>query len=86
MKGLKEKIIDVFSPPPRFADNDEIDVSPETVERHGYLGSEPVYAEAPHAEVGELQTLKNAVKGHGEQTVLPDECQYGDNDLCYVEA
>ncbi|HSB33609.1 MAG TPA: hypothetical protein VLG39_04055 [Nitrospirota bacterium] len=40
----------------------------------------------PHAEPGELQAIKSSVKGHGEQTVLPDDCEFGDNDLCYVDA
>jgi hypothetical protein len=39
-----------------------------------------------HAEPGALQAVKSAVKGHGEQTVLPDDCEFGDNDLCYVDA
>ncbi len=42
--------------------------------------------EIVHAEPGALQAVKSAIKGHGEQTVLPDECQFGDNDLCYVDA
>jgi len=42
--------------------------------------------EIPHAEVGALQAVKAGIKGHGEQTVLPDDCQFGDNDLCYVES
>lgn len=42
--------------------------------------------EIPHAEQGALQAIKAMPKGHGEQTVLPDDCQFGDNDLCYVEA
>ncbi len=41
--------------------------------------------EIPHAEPGAFQAIKSAVQGHGEQTVLPDECEFGDNDLCYVE-
>ena len=41
--------------------------------------------EIPHAEQGALQAVKNMARGHGEQTVLPDDCQFGDNDLCYVE-
>ncbi len=41
--------------------------------------------EIPHAEPGAFQAIKSAVKGHGEQTVLPDECEFGDNNLCYVE-
>jgi len=39
-----------------------------------------------HAEQGALQAIKIRVKGHGEQTILPDDCQYGDNDLCSVES
>jgi len=49
----------------------------------------PAAAAAPevaHAEPGAFQKVKAAVQGHGEQTVLPDDCQFGDNDLCYVEA
>jgi hypothetical protein len=42
--------------------------------------------EIPHAEVGALQAVKTTPKGHGEQTILPDDCQFGDNDLCYVES
>ncbi len=37
------------------------------------------------AETGDFQRIKASAKGHGEQTVLPDDCQFGDNDLCYVE-
>ena len=45
-----------------------------------------VLPEVAHAAPGELQAIKKTVKGHGEQTVLPDDCQFGDNDLCYVDA
>jgi len=48
--------------------------------------TEIIGAEILHAEPGALQAVKNAVKGHGEQTVLPDDCEFGDNDLCYVDA
>lgn len=41
--------------------------------------------EVPHAEPGALEAIKKSVKGHGEQTVLPDDCQFGDNDMCNVE-
>ena len=47
---------------------------------------EPVSSEIMHAEQGAFQAIKGMVKGHGEQTVLPDDCQYGDNDLCSVES
>lgn len=41
--------------------------------------------EIPHAEPGAFQAIKSAIKGNGEQTVLPDGCEFGDNDLCAVE-
>jgi hypothetical protein len=39
-----------------------------------------------HAEPGSFEIIKSAANGHGEQTILPDDCEFGDNDLCYVEA
>jgi hypothetical protein len=47
--------------------------------------SEAALPEAPHAEPGALQTIKKTVMGHGEQTVLPDDGQFGDNYLCHVD-
>lgn len=41
--------------------------------------------ETPHPEPGALQVAKDRVLGHGEQRVVPDDCQFGDNDLCNVE-
>ena len=41
--------------------------------------------DVPHADTGQIQAAKGRVEGHGEQTVLPDDCQFGDNDLCYVD-
>lgn len=38
-----------------------------------------------HADVGDFEAIKAAALGHGEQTILPDDCEFGDNDLCYVE-
>jgi hypothetical protein len=32
-----------------------------------------------------LQEAKDRVLGHGEQRVVPDDCQFGDNDLCNAE-
>jgi hypothetical protein len=43
-------------------------------------------SEIQHAEEGTFQLIKNRISGHGEQTVLPDDCQFGDNDLCAVES
>lgn len=84
MKDPLERVKEVFVPAPRFAEND-MDAPPEASEER-YEGLEQDYAALPRPEVGEIQTVKSVIKGHGEQTILPDECQYGDNDLCYVEA
>jgi hypothetical protein len=43
-------------------------------------------AQILHAEQGTLQVIKSMIRGHGEQTIVPDDCQYGDNDLCTVES
>ena len=51
-----------------------------------YLVFEPSQPEIPHAEQGALQEIKSSLRGHGEQLVLPDDCQFGDNDLCFVES
>jgi hypothetical protein len=59
-------------------------VSDEGEETSGFR--EAVAAEIPHAEPGAFQAVKSAVKGHGEQTILPDDCEFGDNDLCHVDA
>jgi hypothetical protein len=41
--------------------------------------------DVPHAEPRAFERIKKLTRGHGEQTVLPDDCQFGDNDLCYVD-
>jgi hypothetical protein len=45
----------------------------------------PSIPEILHAEPGAIQSIKGRIKGHGEQTVLPDDCQFGDNEVCNVE-
>ena len=47
---------------------------------------EPGVPEIAHAEQGAFQKIKSMIKGHGEQTILPDDCQFGDNELCSVES
>lgn len=47
---------------------------------------EEAVPEIKHAEPGAFERIKKMTRGHGEQTVLPDDCQFGDNDLCYVDA
>ena len=44
-------------------------------------GMEVAFPEVPHPEPGALEAIKKAVKGHGEQTILPDDSQFGDNDM-----
>ncbi len=59
-----------------FRDEPETRTTPET---------ETVF-DIQHAEPGALQAARERVLGHGEQRVVPDDCQFGDNDLCFVEA
>jgi hypothetical protein len=47
---------------------------------------ETAFSGIPHAEQGAFQSIKSRISGHGEQTIVPDDCQFGDNDLCYVES
>jgi len=68
---------------PAYVDSIEmLKDEPETFPRNIELD----VSEIPHANPGELEAIKNNILGHGEQTVLPDDCKFGDNDLCYVEA
>jgi len=39
-----------------------------------------------YAAPGVFHTINDAIKGNGEQTVFPDDCGFGDNDLCYGES
>ena len=41
--------------------------------------------EIRQAAPGELQAIEKSVKGQREQTVLPDDYQFGDNDPCSVD-
>ncbi len=59
-----------------FRDESETKSMPETY----------AVPEVQHAEPGALQAARARVLGHGEQRVVPDDCQFGDNDLCFVEA
>jgi hypothetical protein len=59
-------------------------VNDEGEETSGQM--ETVAGEILHAEPGAFQAIKSDVKGHGEQTILPDDCEFGDNDLCYVDS
>jgi hypothetical protein len=57
----------------------------ESEEQPASLETMPI-PQVPHPEPGAMQAAKARVQGHGEQRVLPDDCRFGDNDLCNVEA
>jgi len=57
---------------------DEMDTAAGVTER--------MPGEIAHAEPGSFEAIKSAVLGHGEQTILPDDYEFPDNDLCFVEA
>ena len=42
--------------------------------------------EIAHAAPGAFERIKKHPHGHGDQRVIPDDCQFGDNDQCSVDA
>ncbi len=87
MKTLFRKIRELLRMAKEEAEYAEIEEEEmESRMEEGSEINEPVFMDISHAEPGRLQTIKIMVKGHGEQALLPDDCQFGDNDLCYVEA
>jgi hypothetical protein len=50
------------------------------------MKTEEFAVEVKHAEPRAFERIKRLTRGHGEQTILPDDCQFGDNDLCYLDA
>ena len=46
---------------------------------------EDIFLAVAYAEAADLKDLLNVLKNESE-LVHPDECQYGDNDLCYLES
>ncbi len=85
MKTLFKKIRESLTTAKEDAEYAEIEEMASRMEE-GPEKNEILSSDISHAQPGEFQTIKSMVKGHGEQTVLPDDCQFGDNDLCYVEA
>lgn len=41
--------------------------------------------EAAYAEAADYEDIKRSLEAKKRETARPDECQFGDNDLCYVE-
>ncbi len=83
MTGLVEKL---KKQPARETLTEAYEVRAFRDEGEESIAVESFIPEIQHAEQGALQAIKTMVKGHGEQTVLPDDCQFGDNDLCYVDS
>ncbi len=46
---------------------------------------EDIFMAVAYAEAADLKDLRNALK-YDMELVHPDECQYGDNELCYYES
>ncbi len=84
MKSLLKKARDIMeAPSPAYFDGIEaVKDEPEVMSGANREGE----ASIDHPGPGDLQAIKSLVKGHGEQTVIPDDCEFGDNDMCYVEA
>jgi hypothetical protein len=88
MKTLFKKIRESMTAAKKKAEYAEIEEEEEKESQmeEGPEKNEPVFMNISPAEPGEFQTIKIMVKGQGEQTLLPDDCQFGDNELCYAEA
>jgi len=48
---------------------------------HSYQKKSGEIEEVLPPDPGAFERTKRAVKGHGEQTILPDDCQFGENNL-----
>jgi len=83
MKKFFEKLDDIFA---SAGEAEYVGIDIPSEETGAYVASMEPGVNVPHAEPGAFQAIKSAIKGHGEQTVLPDDCEFGDNDLCYVDA
>ncbi len=45
------------------------------------------FVEIAYAEAADYQDIERALRAEkATETARPDECQFGDNDLCYAEA
>ena len=83
MKKFSQKLDELFASAGE-AEYIGIDVPSEEAEAN-FVSMEPDVT-VTHAETGAFQAINSSVMGHSEQTMLPDDCEFGDNDLCYVDA
>jgi len=63
-----------------------VDITADIKAGEGFGLLESGVPDIPRAEPGAFQKIKSSVQRHGEQRILPDDCEFGDNELCYVEA
>ena len=61
-----------------------IDIPSDETEAN-FISMEPGVT-VPHSETGAFQAITSSITGHGEQAAPPDDCEFGDNDLCGVDA
>jgi len=80
MKRTREKS-DIIAYPPDFVTIENLRDKWEEATALHEIEEARVYS-APEV----FYTIKDAIKGYGEQMVFPDDCGFGDNDLCYVES
>jgi hypothetical protein len=83
MKKFFRKVDDLFA---SAGEAEYIGIDIPSEETGEYVASMGSGVTVPHADPGAFQAIKSSIMGHGEQTVLPDDCEFGDNDLCYVDA
>jgi len=48
---------------------------------HSYQQTSGEIEDVLPPDAGAFERIKRAVNGHGEKTILPDDCQFGDNNL-----
>jgi hypothetical protein len=74
-----------------FAELGELETAREMVAKYAPRGEhagewEKVQTAITFAESKEFDTAKDVLSEHKEYPTHRDDCQYGDNDLCYIQA
>jgi hypothetical protein len=88
--GYVTKLTDMLAAS-AFAELGELDTAREMVARYAPQGKhtgawEKEQTAITFAEASEFDAAKNVLSEHEEYPIHPDDCQYGDNDLCYSQA
>jgi hypothetical protein len=73
-----------------FAELGAVDAAHEILAAYGWTeGSgewEKDQTAITFAESGEFDTAREILSEHEKHPTVPDDCRYGDNDLCYSQA